>query len=39
MQECDMCGEPFNPERTNWLCPWCHWHNSCCEGAPCPVKT
>ena len=25
---------PDEPTACRWLCPNCHWKNSCCEGEP-----
>ena len=31
---CDNCGAEFEPVRTRWLCPYCKFKASCCEGEP-----
>lgn len=37
---CEQCGRPFDPIRFRWLCPWCRFKNSCCQGAPlAPLRT
>lgn len=34
MIECDMCHEVFEAVRSRWLCPFCGFKASCCEGEP-----
>lgn len=31
---CLNCEQPFEPERSRWLCPTCKAKNACCEGEP-----
>jgi Zn finger protein HypA/HybF involved in hydrogenase expression len=31
---CENCGERFDPNVTNWLCPKCKTKHHCCEGEP-----
>jgi len=34
--ECPLCGEEYDPVSSRWLCPYCHFKDTCCEGEPCP---
>jgi hypothetical protein len=38
MIECINCENVFEPTRSRWLCPHCHFKNNCCEGEPMPLK-
>lgn len=37
--QCSNCGYPYNPISSRWLCPNCHWKDTCCEGEACEYTT
>lgn len=37
MIECFWCGHVYDGTYYRWLCPQCHYKESCCDGAPCEI--
>lgn len=37
MVECFWCGTVYDGTKYRWLCPTCHYKESCCDGAPCDI--